>query len=116
MSLVALCPQRLYSNYFRHHYLFSTTSKRTAKVHRIRSNFDLETRMIALRIEGESEAAAFHLDVERAAVEQWLSAYFGFAVRLLQNTETGFPDDTTLPGPTVISTETLRKSPTGFPT
>jgi uncharacterized protein YcbX len=71
--------------------------------------------MIALRIEGESEAAAFHLDVERAAVEQWLSAYFGFAVRLLQNTETGFPDDTTLPGPTVISTETLRTIASWFP-
>ncbi|WP_242036610.1 MOSC N-terminal beta barrel domain-containing protein [Leptolyngbya sp. FACHB-321] len=89
--------------------------KRTAEVHRIRSSFDLETRTIALRIEGEPGATTFHLDVERSPVEQWLSAYFGFAVTLLQNTETGFPDDTNSPGPTVISTETLRTIADWFP-
>ena len=89
--------------------------KRTAKVHRIRSSFDLETRTIALRTESESEATTFHLDGERSAVEQWLSVYFGFAVTLLQNTETGFPDDTNSPGPTVISTETLQTIADWFP-
>jgi len=89
--------------------------KRTAKVHGIRSRFDLGTRTIALRTERESEAITFHLDRERSAVEQWLSAYFGFAVTLLQNRETGFPDDTNSPGPTVISTETLRTIAGWFP-
>jgi hypothetical protein len=89
--------------------------KRTAKVHGIRSSFGLETRTIALRAEDESEATTFHLDAERSAVEQWLSAYFGFAVTLLRNTETGFPDDTNAPGPTVISTQTLQTIAGWFP-
>ncbi|XHX79596.1 MAG: MOSC domain-containing protein [Stenomitos frigidus ULC029] len=89
--------------------------KRTATVHGIRSNFDLETWTIALRAKDKSETATFHLDAERAAVEQWLSAYFGFAVTLLQNTEMGFPDDTDSPGPTIISTETLQTIADWFP-
>lgn len=89
--------------------------KRTDKVHSIRSSIALETRTIALRAEGESEAATFHLDADRLAVEQWLSAYFGFAVTLLQNTQTGFPDDLDSPGPTVISTASLRAIANWFP-
>jgi uncharacterized protein YcbX len=44
-----------------------------------------------------------------------LSDYFGFPVKFVQNSETGFPDDTTATGPTVISTETLETVTSWFP-
>ncbi|MBC7972257.1 MAG: MOSC N-terminal beta barrel domain-containing protein [Verrucomicrobia bacterium] len=82
--------------------------KRTPAVHGIRSRIDLQTRTITLSLQGEVQAATLHLDDERLALERWLSDYFGFAVKLVQNTQVGFPDDTDAPGPTVISTGTLQ--------
>lgn len=89
--------------------------KRHAAVHRLRSTFDLKARMVALRLEGSTETVHFHLEGDRAALEAWLSEYFGFSVRLLQNLEVGFPDDTRSPGPTVISTATLSAVADWFP-
>lgn len=89
--------------------------KRTAKVHLLRSSFDLTTRVMSLGVEGGVERARFHLDDDRPQLERWLSDYFGFPVQLIQNTETGFPDDLNAPGPTVISTATLTAVASWFP-
>jgi uncharacterized protein YcbX len=89
--------------------------KRTAAIHRIRSQFDLAARRIKIRLQAEDQAEEFHLDRDRPALESWLSQYFGFPVHLAQDTETGFPDDTQSPGPTVISTATLKTITTWFP-
>ncbi|MCL6433670.1 MAG: MOSC N-terminal beta barrel domain-containing protein [Leptolyngbyaceae cyanobacterium HOT.MB2.61] len=89
--------------------------KRNANVHRLRSTFDLVARTVSLRVEGTSETETFHLEGDRAALETWLSEYFGFPVQLLQNLEMGFPDDTLSPGPTVISTATLQTVADWFP-
>lgn len=80
-------------------------AKRTAKIQRIRSQYDLESRTVIL---STSEPTIFHLDRDRESIEIWLSEYFGFAVHLKQNLELGFPDDPASPGPTVISTQTLQ--------
>ncbi|MBW4471909.1 MAG: MOSC N-terminal beta barrel domain-containing protein [Stenomitos rutilans HA7619-LM2] len=82
--------------------------KRTAAVHGIRSQIDLSTWTVRLHTQDQVQAKTFHLDDDRSALETWLSDYFGFAVRLIQDTQVGFPDDTESPGPTVISTETLQ--------
>ena len=80
-------------------------AKRTAKIQRIRSQYDLENRAVIL---STSKPTMFHLDSDRKSIEIWLSEYFGFAVHLKQNLELGFPDDPASPGPTVISTQTLQ--------
>jgi uncharacterized protein YcbX len=50
----------------------------------------------------------FHLDRDRGALEEWFSAYFSLPLKLAEDAEWGFPDDTELPGPTVVSTATLQ--------
>ena len=80
-------------------------AKRTAKIQRIRSQYDLENRAVIL---STSQPTIFHLDSDRESIEIWLSEYFGFSVHLKQNLELGFPDDPASPGPTVISTQTLQ--------
>jgi hypothetical protein len=89
--------------------------KRTAKVHSLRSSFDLEARTVTLQVEGREQAWVFHLDAERKLLSAWLSDYFGYAVQVLQNLEMGFPDDTHASGPTLISTETLKAVNSWFP-
>jgi hypothetical protein len=81
--------------------------KRNAKVHQLRSSFDLENRVVSLQRQETGQAETFHLDGDRSSLEAWLTNYFGFSVRVIQNTQVGFPDDTDSPGPTVISTATL---------
>lgn len=88
--------------------------KRTAKVHRVRSSFDLPNRLVTLGLEG-SESREFHLEGDRAKLESWLSDYFEMSVQLIQNTDVGFPDDLVSPGPTLISTATLATIATWFP-
>ena len=89
--------------------------KRNAKVHLLRSSFELNARTVSLQVQGTEQKQVFHLDQERAELEAWLSNYFGFDVQLRQNLLTGFPDDTNAPGPTVISTGTIEEVASWFP-
>lgn len=82
--------------------------KRTERVHLIRSRFDPARGSLSLEAPGVP-AQTFSLSAERPAAEAWLSRYFGFEVRLAEDTEHAFPDDTASPGPTVVSTATLRE-------
>jgi uncharacterized protein YcbX len=79
--------------------------KRTPRVHLIRTRADLAAGKITLSAAGS--VYEFRIDDDRRGVEEWLSTFFGLAVRLEQNSAAGFPDDTAAPGPTVISTATL---------
>ncbi|HEY9652116.1 MAG TPA: MOSC N-terminal beta barrel domain-containing protein [Coleofasciculaceae cyanobacterium] len=89
--------------------------KRHAKIHQLRSTFDPELQWITLQIQGTKETVIFHLDGDRMALEAWFSDFFGFSVKLIQNTLMGFPDDTNASGPTVISTHTLQEVASWFP-
>ncbi|PSB22297.1 MOSC domain-containing protein [filamentous cyanobacterium CCP1] len=89
--------------------------KRTAKVHLLRSTYDLANRGVTLEVQGDTQTASFHLDDDRAALETWLSEYFGYPVTLQQNLHMGFPDDTEASGPTVVSTTTLETIASWFP-
>lgn len=89
--------------------------KRHAKIHQLRSTFDLELQWLTLQIQGTDQIAVFHLDGDRTALEAWLSDFLGFSVKLIQNTLMGFPDDTNASGPTVISTGTLEEVASWFP-
>ncbi|NJM70946.1 MAG: MOSC domain-containing protein [Scytonema sp. RU_4_4] len=89
--------------------------KRTAKVHLLRSTFDARFKTISLHIQETDQKAIFHVDDEQTSLEAWLSDYFGFPVKFVQNTITGFPDDTNAKGPTVISTGTIAEVASWFP-
>ena len=89
--------------------------KRHDRIHVIRSDFDLENNRVSLRIQGTNQANVFHLEQGREALESWLGEYFGFSVDVKQNLETGFPDDTTAAGPTIISTATLDAIASWYP-
>ncbi|NDJ17869.1 MOSC domain-containing protein [Myxacorys almedinensis] len=87
--------------------------KRTAKVHHLRSQFNLPARLVTLSVQGDAPVS-FHLDHARSAIAAWLSDYFGFSVTLHHNAITGFPDDIASPGPTLISTATLETAASWF--
>lgn len=78
-------------------------------IHRIRSGFDLETHRLCLRCidAPPGTAASYTLPEERSLAEDWLSEYLGYDVTIERDDEVGFPDDTSRPGPTVISTATI---------
>jgi len=90
--------------------------KRTADVHRLRSSFDSDIQSVTLRREPDSTDVArqFSLDDDQDALADWLTNYFGQTVHLERDTQGGFPDDTTLSGPTLISTATLREVASWF--
>jgi hypothetical protein len=89
--------------------------KRNARVHALRSRFDLATSIVCLFLPGTNCEAVFHIEKEREALESCLSEYFDFPVRLMQNLDMGFPDDTGSPGPTIISTATLEALVSWYP-
>jgi uncharacterized protein YcbX len=83
--------------------------KRTADVHRIRASYTDDLDAVSLRRESDSADATteFALPDDRDAIAEWLTDYFGYPVSLARDSAGGMPDDTTLSGPTVISTATL---------
>ncbi|MEG4802286.1 MOSC N-terminal beta barrel domain-containing protein [Microcoleus sp. ARI1-B5] len=90
-------------------------TKRNSGVHFLRLSFDIKHRIAGLKIQDTEQEIFFHVDRERPGIEYWLSNYFGFPVKLMENLLTGFPDDTAAPGPTIISTETIAEVASWFP-
>ncbi|MBD1998613.1 MOSC N-terminal beta barrel domain-containing protein [Leptolyngbya sp. FACHB-541] len=89
--------------------------KRTDKIHRLRSVFDLPARMVTMTNQDSAQSQKFHLDDERQALSAWLSDFFGYTVELKQDLHMGFPDDPDASGPTVVSTATLEAITSWFP-
>jgi uncharacterized protein len=86
-------------------------AKRTAKIQQIRSRFDFiesENRLlVSLSTADDSNSQVFCLNTELSELANWLSAFFGFPVSLIENAVVGFPDDLAAYGPTIVSTATL---------
>ncbi len=81
--------------------------KRTPLVHAIRSTFDPATQELTVWKEGSPDSRRFRLDQDRASFIAFLSTIFGQDVSLVENQESGFPDDTEAPGPTVLGSGTV---------
>src|SRR5262249_18382255 len=79
--------------------------KRTPRIHLLRSTIDVADRRIRLSVGGMTRE--FHIDTDRMPLEEWLSGYFGMAVKISENAAAGSRDATVAPAPTVISTATL---------
>ncbi|MEG5033067.1 MOSC N-terminal beta barrel domain-containing protein [Microcoleus sp. AT3-D2] len=90
-------------------------TKHNSGVRFLRLSFDIKKRIAGLKIQGTEQEIFFHVDRERLGIESWLSSYFGFPVKLIENLLTGFPDNTAAPGPSIISTETIAEVASWFP-
>jgi len=89
--------------------------KRTDRIHRLWSECDPVARRVTFGKGDVSGSVSFHIDDERADLQAWLSDYFAMSVTLVEDAIGGFPDDTDAPGPTVISTATLKAITEWFP-
>jgi uncharacterized protein YcbX len=87
--------------------------KHNKKIYAIRSHFDIQKQVLSLQLDAQKHV--FHIAGEHHQLEAWFSDYFGFPVSLKQDIRTGFPDDTYSPGPTIISTGTLKEITSWFP-
>ncbi|MFC6905962.1 MOSC domain-containing protein [Halalkalicoccus tibetensis] len=85
--------------------------KRTAAVHRLRASYDDPDRVEFST--PESDADEFDLTTDREELAEHLSEQFGYPVELIRD-DTGMPDDTEIPGPTVISTATIEEVASWF--
>jgi uncharacterized protein YcbX len=83
--------------------------KRTAAVHRIRAEFDLAAMSVRLRAASAVRGEYFSLTSDVVKLGRWFSGALGVECSLIENAATGFPDDTAAPGPTVVSTATLKE-------
>lgn len=91
--------------------------KRERQIHRVRADFDLDARTVSLAApldDDAPDAATFHLDDESAGIESWMEAFLGYEVSFVGERAGGYPDDTELTGPTIVSTGTLREVASWF--
>ncbi|MGH8557703.1 MAG: MOSC domain-containing protein [Methylococcales bacterium] len=89
--------------------------KANPDVHRLRSDFDFESRSVTLSRQGSEAKHRFHADRDRDALEAWLGDFFGFQVQFEYRPPRGFPDDPDAFGPTIISQATLAEIGTWYP-
>jgi uncharacterized protein len=93
-------------------------AKRTAKIQQLRSQFDFDNSgaiTVTLKVNNEDRSRSFDLNSQNTELAIWLSEFFGFTVSLIENADTGFPDDLNAYGPTIVSTATLTAIATWFP-
>ncbi len=90
-------------------------AKRTPLIHQLRLLVDPVQRQFQVARRGEVDACCGRLDEHGERLSDWLSAFFSLEVSLVENDETGFPDDLEAPGPTVVSTATLQTVADWFP-
>ena len=81
-------------------------AKRTAAVHGLHLQLDPVGRSLTARRRSHTETVRWSIDSQRIALERGLSDYFELEVRLIEEPNGGFPDDTAAPGPTILSAAT----------
>lgn len=82
------------------------TAKRTPAVHGLQLMLDPVGRTLTARRCSQAEFFCWSIDNQRNDLERWLSSYFELDVRLIEEPNGGFPDDTDATGPTIISAAT----------
>ncbi|MGB3153845.1 MAG: MOSC N-terminal beta barrel domain-containing protein [Chitinophagaceae bacterium] len=78
-------------------------------VHSLRSEVDFKNETISLRPMNETNWTIFHLQKEKAALESYLSDYFGIKTQFLQNKTGRFLDIPDISGVTILSTASLQE-------
>ena len=83
-------------------------AKRTPLIHQLRLYIDPVSREFDVGRRGEEVELHGRFDHEARQLSDWLSEFFSLEVSIVENDETGFPDDLGAVGPTIISTATLK--------
>ena len=89
--------------------------KREARIHRLRSSYDSTRGILSLGAEDGMPPEEFRLPDDLRNLEAWLSRHLGYRVLVRRDTRTGFPDDPSACGPTIISTASLAAVASWFP-
>ena len=89
--------------------------KREARIHSLRSSYDSTQAMLSLAAGDGTAPEVFHLPADHRSLEGWLSRYLGYRVVVKRDTHTGFPDDPSACGPTIVSTASLAAVASWFP-
>ncbi len=84
----------------------TVNAKKYPAIQRIRADYNLNYRLVTLSVANHSKT--FDLFYDQEAIARWVGDFLGISVTMRQNNLTGFPDDDSRTGPTVISTATLR--------
>ncbi len=87
--------------------------KRTAAVHRFRADYGGLDRVTRSMQGDDGREFALEDESDREELADRLSEHFGYPVELIHD-ETGMPDDTEIPGPTVISAATIEEVASWF--
>lgn len=82
--------------------------KRTAAIHSIRAEFSTGIDSVTLS-HPALHSVTFDIASASSAIDKWLSEALQSPCKLVENRETGFPDDLDSPGPTLVSTVTLEE-------
>ena len=82
--------------------------KSNALVHLLRMNIDFESEIISFRHQLETNWLAFHLQQDKAAIDDYLSTFFKIPVTLHKNSEGRFLDVPDISGMTILSTASLQ--------
>ena len=88
--------------------------KRTDRIHLIRTAFAEDCREASFWLQGESSKQTFVLS-EAEKIGRWLTNFFDFTVRFVNQPINGFPDDRVASGPTIVSEESLQEIVRWFP-
>ena len=86
--------------------------KRFAAIHRVQTAYTDQMQRVCLTV-GEQQAN-FFLDRDREAIGSWFSKVLGIRCHLVESRAGGFPDDTDAPGPTLVTTASLKRWPAGM--
>ncbi len=94
-------------------------AKRHSAIHLLATEFDLHKRTVTLGVRGQPQSATvpapatFSLE-DAAAMGAWFAKFFGLPVHVVEDAVRHMPDDPDAPGPTIVSTATLREVATWF--
>lgn len=89
--------------------------KREPRLHRIRSSYDLPRGTLTLDADDGGGPETYRLPDEGECLETRLGRCFGYPVAIRRDTRTGFPDDPSACGPTIVSTASLAEVASWFP-
>lgn len=87
-------------------------SKRTPRLHTIRADYDLPALRVRLRDASTSRGPStdwLEMETNHSAIASFFSGILGMSAHVIENREQGFPDDLESPGPTMVSTASLRE-------
>jgi len=82
-------------------------AKRTADIHRIEAEYIDDVQSVRLRRRGDSSWQTFDLATEQSQLASYCGELLNMRLRLIEDRVAGLPDDSTLPGPTVVARSSL---------